>query len=147
VEIPKPDGGGVRKLGILRGATALVQPAVLPVLQKCWDATFSEHRHGFRPGRRARPAGREAPPYIAAGDRGVGDLDGERFFARGNHDRRLAAVAERVADQQRRKWMRAFLEAGGREDGWMNLGEEGTPPGGPLSPLLSNWVRDELDRE
>jgi RNA-directed DNA polymerase len=147
VEIPKPDGAGVRKLGIACGLDRFVQQAVLQVLQKRWDPTFSEHSHGFRPGRSAKQAVHEAQQYIAEGYRWVVDLDLEKFFDRVNHDRLLAAVAERVADKRMLKLIRAFLEAGVMEDGLVSPVDEGTPQGGPLSPLLSNLVLDELDRE
>jgi RNA-directed DNA polymerase len=146
VKIPKPDGG-VRNLGIPSVLDRFVQQAVLQVLQKRWDPTFSEHRHGFRPGHSARQAVREAQQYMAEGHRWVVDLDLEKFIDRGNHDRLLAALAERVADKQMLKLIRAFLEAGVMEDGWVSPVDEGTPQGGPLSPLLSNLVLDELDRE
>src|SRR5467141_1467276 len=147
VEIPKPDGQGVRKLGIPCVLDRFVQQAVLQVLQKRWEPTFSEHSHGFRPGRSARQAVHEAQQYIAEGYRWVVDLDLEKFFDRVNHDRLLAAVAERVADKRMLKLIRAFLEAGVMEDGLVSPVDEGTPQGGPLSPLLSNLVLDELDRE
>src|SRR6266699_2665333 len=147
VEIPKPDGNGVRKLGIPCVLDRFVQQAVLQVLQRRWDSTFSEPSHGFRPGRRAKQAVHEAQQYIAEGCRWVVDLDLEKFFDRVNHDRLLAAVAERVADKRMLKLIRAFLEAGVMEDGLVSPVDEGTPQGGPLSPLLSNLVLDELDRE
>jgi RNA-directed DNA polymerase len=147
VEIPKPDGAGVRKLGIPCVLDRFVQQAVLQVLQKRWDPTFSEHSHGFRPGRSARQAVHEAQQYIAEGYRWVVDLDLEKFFDRVNHDRLMAAVAKRVADKRMLKLIRAFLEAGVMEDGLVSAVDEGTPQGGPLSPLLSNLVLDELDRE
>ena len=147
VEIPKPDGNGVRRLGIPCVVDRFVQQAVLQVLQKRWDPTFSEHSHGFRPGRSAQQAVHEAQQYIAEGYRWVVDLDLEKFFDRVNHDRLLAAVAERVADKRMLKLIRAFLEAGVMEDGLVSPVDEGTPQGGPLSPLLSNLVLDELDRE
>src|SRR6202048_608647 len=147
VEIPKPDGSGMRKLGIPCVLDRFIQQAVLQVLQKRWDPTFSEHSHGFRPGRSAKQAVHEAQRYIAEGYRWVVDLDLEKFFDRVNHDRLLAAVAERVADKRMLKLIRAFLEAGVMEDGLVSAVDEGTPQGGPLSPLLSNLVLDELDRE
>jgi RNA-directed DNA polymerase len=147
VEIPKRDGNGVRKLGIPCVLDRFVQQAVLQVLQKRWDPTFSEHSHGFRPGHSARQAVHEAQQYIAEGYGWVVDLDLEKFFDRVNHDRLLAAVAERVADKRMLKLIRAFLEAGVMEDGLVSPVDEGTPQGGPLSPLLSNLVLDELDRE
>jgi RNA-directed DNA polymerase len=147
VKIPKPDGSGVRKLGIPCVLDRFVQQAVLQVLQKRWDPTFSEHSHGFRPGHSARQAVHEAQQYIAEGYRWVVDLDLEKFFDRVNHDRLMAAVAERVADKRMLKLIRAFLEAGVMEDGLVSPVDEGAPQGGPLSPLLSNLVLDELDRE
>jgi RNA-directed DNA polymerase len=147
VEIPKPDGNGVRKLGIPCVLDRFVQQAVLQVLQKRWDPTFSEQSHGFRPGRSAKQAVHKAQQYIAEGYRWVVDLDLEKFFDRVNHDRRLAAVAERVADKRMLKLIRAFLKAGVMEDGLVSAVDEGTPQGGPLSPLLSNLVLDELDQE
>src|SRR5438128_2022250 len=147
VEIPKPDGTGMRKLGIPTVLDRFVQQAVLQVLQKRWDPTFSEHSHGFRPWRSARQAVHEAQQYIAEGYRWVVDLDLEKFFDRVNHDRLMAAVAERVADKRMLKLIRAFLEAGVMEKGLVSPVDEGAPQGGPLSPLLSNLVLDELDRE
>jgi len=147
VEIPKPDGNGVRKLGIPCVLDRFIQQAVLQVLQKRWDPTFSAHSHGFRPGHSAQQAVHEAQDYIAEGHLWVVDLDLEKFFDRVNHDRLMAAVAERVADKRMLKLIRAFLEAGVMEDGLVSPLDEGTPQGGPLSPLLSNLVLDELDRE
>jgi RNA-directed DNA polymerase len=147
VEIPKPDGQGVRKLGIPCVLDRFVQQAVLQVLQKRWDPTFSEHSHGFRPGHSAKQAVHEAQQYIAEGLRWVVDLDLEKFFDRVNHDRLLAAVAECVADKRMLKLIRAFLKAGVMEDGLVSPVDEGAPQGGPLSPLLSNLVLDELDQE
>jgi len=146
VEIEKPEGG-MRKLGIPTVVDRFVQQAVLQVLQKRWDPTFSDHSYGFRPKRSARPAVQQAQRYIAEGYRWVVDLDLEKFFDRVNHDRLLAAVAERVSDKRMLKLIRAFLEAGIMEDGLVSAVDEGTPQGGPLSPLLSNLVLDELDRE
>src|SRR6202040_120833 len=147
VEIPKPDGSGMRKLGIPCVLDRFVQQAVLQVLQKRWDPTFSEHSHGFRPGRSAKQAVHKAQQYIAEGYRWVVDLDLEKFFDRVNHDCLLAAVAERVADKRMLKLIRAFLEAGVMEEGLVSPVDEGTPQGGPLSPLLSNLVLDDLDKE
>ena len=147
VEIDKPDGGGKRNLGIPTVLDRFVQQAVLQVLQKRWDPTFSTHSHGFRPGHSARQAVHEAQQYIADGYGWVVDLDLEKFFDRVNHDRLMTAIAERVADKRMLKLIRAFLEAGVMEDGLVSPMDEGTPQGGPLSPLLSNLVLDELDRE
>jgi RNA-directed DNA polymerase len=146
VEIPKPDGG-VRKLGIPTVLDRFIQQAVLQVLQGQWDATFSEHSHGFRPRRSAHQAVAQAQQYIAAGQRWVVDLDLEKFFDRVNHDQLMAAMARRVNDKRMLRLLRAFLESGVMENGLVSPVEEGTPQGGPLSPLLSNLVLDELDRE
>jgi len=146
VEIAKPDGG-VRKLGIPTVLDRFVQQAVMQVLQGGWDRTFSEHSHGFRPQRSAHQAVAQAQRYIAAGNRWVVDLDLGKFFDRVNHDKLMAAIARRVSDQRMLKLIRAFLESGVMENGLVSPVEEGTPQGGPLSPLLSNLVLDELDRE
>jgi RNA-directed DNA polymerase len=146
VEIPKPDGG-VRKLGIPTVLDRFIQQAVLQVLQKCWDRTFSEHSYGFRPGRSAHQAVEAAQQHIAAGYRWVVDLDLEKFFDRVCHDKLMAKAAERVSDKRLLKLIRAFLRAGVLEGGLVSPVDEGTPQGGPLSPLLSNLVLDEFDRE
>ena len=146
VEIPKLDGG-VRKLGIPTVLDRFIQQAVLQVLQAQWDPTFSEHSYGFRPGRSAHQAVAAAQRYIAEGLRYVVDLDLEKFFDRVNHDRLMAAIAQRVKDKRVLKLIRAFLSAGVMENGLVGATDEGTPQGGPLSPLLSNLVLDELDRE
>src|SRR5215470_3204793 len=146
VEIPKPDGG-VRQLGIPCVVDRLIQQALLQVLQKRWDPTFSEHSYGFRPGRSAHQAVAQAQRYIAEGYNVVVDLDLEKFFDRVNHDLLLARVAERIADKRVLKLIRAFLNAGVMEDGLVRPVDEGTPRGGPLSPLLSNLVLNDLDKE
>jgi RNA-directed DNA polymerase len=146
VEIPKPDGG-VRKLGIPTVLDRLIQQAVMQVLQRRWDPTFSEHSHGFRPKRSAHQAVAKAQQYIAAGHRWVVDLDLEKFFDRVNHDKLMAAIARRVTDKRVLRLIGAFLKVGVMENGLVSPAEEGTPQGGPLSPLLSNIVLDELDRE
>src|SRR3984893_11876090 len=140
VEIPKPDGTGVGKLGIPCVLDRFVQQAVLQVLQKRWDPTFSEHSHGFRPGRSAKQAVHEAQQYIAEGYRWVVDFDLEKYFDRVNHDRLIAAVAERVADKRMLKLLRAFLKAGVMEDGLVSPVDEGTPQGGPLTPLTQKVI-------
>jgi RNA-directed DNA polymerase len=147
VEIPKPDGGGVRKLGIPSALDRLVQQAVLQVLQRQWDPTFSESSYGFRPGRSAHQAVAKAQSYIQAGHRWVVDLDLEKFFDRVNHDSLMSRVAKRVSDKRLLKLIRSFLTAGVLENGLVGTTDEGTPQGGPLSPLLSNLMLDDLDRE
>jgi RNA-directed DNA polymerase len=146
VEIPKPDGG-VRKLGIPTVLDRFVQQAVQQVLQKQWDPTFSTHSYGFRPGRSAQQAVAQAQQYIAEGYGWCVDFDLEKFFDRVNHDKLMGAIAKRVADKRLLRLIRAFLNAGVMEDGLVSPSVEGTPQGGPLSPLLSNLVLDELDRE
>jgi RNA-directed DNA polymerase len=146
VEIPKPDGG-VRKLGIPTVLDRLIQQAVMQVLQRQWDGTFSEHSYGFRPGRSAHQAVAQAQQYIAEGHGWCVDLDLEKFFDRVNHDKLMGRIARRVGDKRLLKLIRAFLNAGVMENGLVSPSVEGTPQGGPLSPLLSNLVLDELDRE
>ena len=147
VEIAKLDGGGMRKLGIPTTLDRFVQQAVLQVLQRQWDPTFSEHSYGFRPGRSAHQAVAQAQKNIAEGYSWVVDLDLEKFFDRVNHDKLMGQIAKRVEDKRLRKLIRAFLKAGVMEGGLVSPSVEGTPQGGPLSPLLSNLVLDELDRE
>ena len=146
VEIPKPDGG-MRKLGIPTVLDRFIQQAVMQVLQGQWDATFSEHSHGFRPRRSAHQAVAQAQQCIAEGKRWVVDIDREKFFDRVNHDQLMAAIARRISDKRMLRLMRALLESGVMENGLVSPVEEGTPQGGPWSPLLSNLVLDELDRE
>jgi RNA-directed DNA polymerase len=146
VEIPKPDGG-VRKLGIPTVLDRLIQQAVMQVLQRSWDHTFSESSYGFRPGRSAHQAVARAQQHVAAGCRWVVDLDLEKFFDRVNHDKLMSQVARRVGDKRLLQLIRSWLKAGVMENGLVGPREEGTPQGGPLSPLLSNLVLDQLDRE
>ena len=147
VEIPKPDGGGMRKLGIPITLDRFLQQAVMQVLQRQWDPTFSDHSYGFRPGRSAHQAVAQAQQYIVEGYGWVVDLDLEKFFDRVNHDKLMGQIVKRVEDKRLRKLIRAFLNAGVMENGLVSPSVEGTPQGGPLSPLLSNLVLDELDRE
>jgi RNA-directed DNA polymerase len=146
VEIPKPDGG-VRKLGVPCVVDRLIQQALLQVLQKRWDPTFSQHSYGFRPGRSAHQAVAQAQRYIAEGYNHLVDIDLEKFFDRVNHDMLMARVARRVADKRVLTLIRAFLRAGVMENGLVCPIDEGTPQGGPLSPLLSNLLLDDFDRE
>ena len=146
VEIPKPDGG-IRKLGIPTVLDRFIQQAVMQVLQGRWDQTFSDHSYGFRPGRSAHQAVAKAQQYIAEGYGWVVDVDLEKFFDRVNHDKLMAQLARRISDKRLLKLIRAFLGAGVMEGGLVSPVDEGTPQGGPLSPLLSNIVLDELDRE
>src|SRR3989441_7885595 len=146
VEIPKPDGG-VRKLGIPTLLDRFIQQAVMQVLQRRWDRTFSDHSYGFRPGRSAHQAVAQAQQYIAEGHGWCVDLDLEKFFDRVNHDKLMGQIAKRVEDKRLLKLIRAFLNAGVMENGLVSPSVEGTPQGGPLSPLLSNLVLDEFDRE
>lgn len=146
VEIPKATGG-VRLLGIPTVLDRFIQQAVMQVLQADWDPTFSEASFGFRPGRSAHQAVARAQTYIASGYGVVVDLDLEKFFDRVNHDILMGLVAKRVADKRLLKLIRGFLTAGVLEGGLVGPTEEGTPQGGPLSPLLSNLMLDVLDQE
>ncbi|MGH9158768.1 MAG: group II intron reverse transcriptase/maturase [Vicinamibacteraceae bacterium] len=146
-EIAKPDGGGVRKLGIPSVLDRFIQQAVMQVLQRQWDRTFSDHSYGFRPGRSAHQAVAKAQQYIAEGCGWCVDLDVEKFFDQVNHDKLMGQIAKRVEDKRLLKLIRALLNAGVMENGLVSPSVEGTPQGGPLSPLLSNLVLDELDRE
>jgi RNA-directed DNA polymerase len=137
----------VRKLGIPTALDRLIQQMVLQVLQRRWDPTFSDHSYGFRPGRSAHQAVAQAQQYISEGYGWVVDLDLEKFFDRVNHDRLMARMAQLTSDKHVLKLIRRFLHAGVMENGLVSPVDEGTPQGGPLSPLLSNIVLDELDRE
>ena len=146
VEIPKASGG-LRPLGIPTVLDRLIQQAAMQVLQADWDRTFSETSYGFRPTRSAHQAVERAQAYIASGFAVVVDIDLEKFFDRVNHDILMGLIAKRVADKRILKLIRAFLNAGVLEGGLVSPTEEGTPQGGPLSPLLSNLMLDVLDKE
>jgi RNA-directed DNA polymerase len=147
VEIPKPDGRGMRVLGIPTVMDRMIQQSLLQVLQPIFDPTFSDDSYGFRPGRSAHQAVLRAQEHIAAGHQWVVDLDLERFFDRVNHDVLMARVARRVKDKRVLLLIRRYLQAGMMEGGPVSPRVEGTPQGGPLSPLLSNVLLDELDKE
>jgi RNA-directed DNA polymerase len=146
VSIPK-EGGGERLLGIPSVLDRFIQQATMQVLQRIWEPTFSDHSYGFRPGRSAHQAISKAQAYQQEGFRVVVDLDLEKFFDRVNHDRLMAALAQRINDKRLLKLVRGFLIAGVLIGGLVSATPEGTPQGGPLSPLLSNIVLDELDKE
>ncbi len=147
VEIPKPDGKGMRMLGIPTVLDRMIQQAFLQVLHPIFDPTFSDDSYGFRPGRSAHGAVLRAREHIAEGHRWVVDVDLERFFDRVNHDVLMARVARRVKDKRVLLLIRRYLQAGMMEGGLVSPRVEGTPQGGPLSPLLSNVLLDELDKE
>jgi len=147
VMIPKPGGGGERALGIPTVLDRMIQQALLQVLHPIFDPTFSEDSYGFRPKRSAHQAVQRAREHIASGHRWVVDLDLERFFDRVNHDVLMARVARRVKDKRVLRLIRRYLQAGMIEGGLVSPRTEGTPQGGPLSPLLSNILLDELDKE
>jgi RNA-directed DNA polymerase len=146
VEIPKASGG-MRPLGIPTVLDRFIQQAVMQVLQADWDGTFCEASFGFRPKRSAHQAVERAQTYIASGHIVVVDVDLEKFFDQVNHDILMGLMAKRVADKRLLKLVRAFLNAGVMEGGLVSPTEEGTPQGGPLSPLLSNLMLDVLDKE
>jgi RNA-directed DNA polymerase len=146
VEIDKP-GGGKRMLGIPTVLDRMIQQCLLQVLQPIFDPTFSEESYGFRPGRSAQQAVERAREHVAAGYRWVVDLDLEKFFDRVNHDVLMARVARRIKDKRVLHLIRRYLQAGMMEGGLVSPRREGTPQGGPLSPLLSNILLDEMDKE
>ena len=146
VDIPKPQGG-VRTLGIPTVVDRLIQQALHQVLQPIFEPTFSAASYGFRPGRNAHQALRRAQQYVAAGKRWVVDIDLEKFFDRVNHDLLMSKLAAKIGDTRVLALIRRYLEAGMMADGLVQPRTEGTPQGGPLSPLLSNILLNELDRE
>lgn len=146
VQIPKPDGG-VRELGIPTVTDRLIQQALLQVLQPRIDPTFSEHSYGFRPGRRAHDAVLDAQRHVQDGYRVVVDVDLEKFFDRVNHDILMERLSRRIADKAVLRLIRRYLVAGIMDGGVVMERFEGTPQGGPLSPLLANVLLDEVDRE
>ena len=146
VEIPKPNGG-VRLLGIPTVTDRFIQQAIAQVLTSLYDPTFSAHSYGFRPTRSAHDGVRKAKGYIQEGNRWVVDIDLEKFFDKVNHDKLMGRLAKRIKDKRLLKLIRKYLKSGIMINGLVTNSEEGTPQGGPLSPLLSNIVLDELDKE
>jgi len=146
VEIPKPDGG-TRKLGVPSVVDRFIQQALLQVLQPMIDPTFSSNSYGFRPGRSAHQAILAAQRLVQDGRNVVVDVDLEKFFDRVNHDVLMGRLAKRIADTRLLGLIRRFLEAGVMVLGVLEEGREGTPQGGPLSPLLANILLDEVDKE
>jgi group II intron reverse transcriptase/maturase len=144
--IPKA-GGGERELGIPTVLDRLIQQALLQVLQPIFDPTFSDHSYGFRPGRRAHDAVRRAQGYVQGGRRWVVDVDLEKFFDRVNHDILMGRLSKRVEDKRVLRLIRRYLGAGVMIQGVAMERHEGTPQGGPLSPLLANVLLDEVDKE
>lgn len=146
VEIPKPNGG-VRKLGIPTVIDRFIQQAIAQVLNKEFDPSFSRQSYGFRPKKRGHDAVRQAKRYIKEGYRWVVDIDLEKFFDKVNHDRLMRILSHRIKDPKVLQLIRRYLQSGVMEKGLVSPNTEGTPQGGPLSPLLSNIVLDELDKE
>ncbi len=147
VEIPKPNGNGMRFLGIPTVLDRMIQQAILQVLTPIFDPHFSDSSYGYRPGRCSQDAVKAAQRYAEAGCRFVVDLDLEKFFDRVNHDVLMARVARRVKDKRILRLLRRYLESGVMVGGVIEEREEGTPQGGPLSPFLSNILLDDLDKE
>ena len=146
VDIPKP-GGGTRMLGIPTVLDRFIQQAILQILSPLWEPRFSPHSYGFRPGRSAAQAIKAAQEYVRGGKRWVVDMDLEKFFDRVNHDVLMARVARVVKEQRMLRLIRRYLESGILAGGLVEPRTEGTPQGGPLSPLLSNILLDDLDKE
>lgn len=146
IEIPKPDGG-VRLLGIPTVTDRLIQQAIAQILTSIYDPAFSSHSYGFRPNKSAHDAVKKAKGYLKEGNRWVVDIDLEKFFDKVNHDRLMGTLAKRIEDKRVLKLIRTYLNAGIMINGVFTRSVQGTPQGGPLSPLLSNIVLDELDKE
>jgi group II intron reverse transcriptase/maturase len=146
VEIPKPDGG-IRLLGIPTAVDRMIQQALAQVLSPIFEKEFSEYSYGFRPGRNAHDAIKQSEEYINEGYNVVVDLDLEKFFDRVNHDKLMYLLSKRIRDKRILKLIRAYLESGIMLEGLVSPSREGTPQGGPLSPLLSNVMLHELDKE
>jgi RNA-directed DNA polymerase len=146
IQIPKPNGG-VRQLGIPTVMDRLIQQAIQQVLTPIFDPTFSDSSYGFRPGRSAHQAVSTAREYVKTGRRWVVDIDLEKFFDRVNHDILISRIARKIKDKRLLRLIRKYLQAGMMQDGLVSQRVEGTPQGGPLSPLLSNILLDELDKE
>jgi RNA-directed DNA polymerase len=146
VEIPKP-GGGVRQLGIPTVTDRLIQQCILQTLQPLWDPTFHPNSYGFRPGKSAHQAVGQAQRYVQEGHKYVVDVDLEKFFDRVNHDILMDRVMKRIKDGRLVKLIRRYLQAGIMDQGVVMKQDEGTPQGGPLSPLLSNLLLNEVDWE
>ena len=146
VEIPKP-GGGIRQLGIPSVLDRFIQQALMQVLQREWDATFSKSSYGFRPKRSAHQAIQQSQRYLKEGYGWVVDMDLEKFFDRVNHDKLMSEVRKRVSDRRVNTLILRFLRSGVENEGELLITEMGTPQGGPLSPLLANLLLDTLDRE
>lgn len=146
VDIPKP-GGGTRRLGIPTVIDRLIQQAIHQILSPIWDEEFSPHSYGFRPGRSAAQAVKAAQRHVQAGKRWVVDMDLEKFFDRVNHDVLMARLRRRVKEERMLKLIRRYLQSGIMQNGLTEPRTEGTPQGGPLSPLLSNILLDDLDKE
>lgn len=146
VEIPKPNGG-TRKLGIPTVTDRLIQQAISQEITKLYDTNFSESSYGFRPGKSAHQAVKRAEELINEGKVYVVELDLENFFDKVNHDRLMYHLSQQISDKRLLKLIRKYLTRGIMKDGVMSRREEGTPQGSPLSPILSNIVLDELDKE
>jgi RNA-directed DNA polymerase len=147
VEIPKPDGSGIRQLGIPTVMDRIIQQAIHQELVPVFEPIFSQHSYGFRPNRSAHQAVLQAQTYIQEGCEWVVDIDLEKFFDKVNHDMLMARIARRVKDKKILLLIRRFLQAGVMDDGLVKPTEEGTPQGGPLSPLLSNIMLDDFDKK